>query len=141
MTMWLQPSSDGTPIAMVVEDDRDCRTLFEHALEHAGYTVIARADADDIVELVVRNRVNVILLDLSLPGTSGLDACASLKADRRTQRVPILVFSGHSSFESVRRATDAGADAYVVKPATPKRVVNVMQRLTGREEDRGGSLA
>src|SRR5688572_1142803 len=140
--MLLRPPSDKTtPIAMVVEDDQHCRDIFEHALEHAGFRVIARANAEDIIEQVVRHRVNVILLDLSLPGTSGIDACALLKGDRRTQRVPILVFSGHSSFESVRRATDAGADAYVVKPATTNRVVNVMQRLSAREEDRGGCLA
>lgn len=138
--MTQQSSSDKIPVVLLVEDDDACRFLFQQSLEHAGYTVIARGTAEDIVETVANRRITVILLDLSLPGLSGLEACARLKADRRTSRVPVLVFSGHSSFESVRQATDAGADAYVVKPATPKRVMNVMQRLAALDEERGGSL-
>jgi len=125
------------PVAILVDDDEDCRALYQRMLEARGYRVVTRGRAEGLVDLAVEQEAGAIIIDISLPGLSGIDACEQLKQDPRTTRIPIIMLTGHASFESVRLCTNAGVDGYLLKPAKPSRVLALLARLVWGEADLG----
>jgi ribonuclease P protein subunit RPR2 len=88
------------------------------------------ASAERAAELVPRVRPNVIVLDVSMPGMSGLEYCRRLKADEATQSVKVVLLTG-SGTSTHEDGTAAGADAYLVKPFSPLELLAVVERLAG----------
>jgi diguanylate cyclase (GGDEF)-like protein len=108
---------------VVVDDDDDTRTLHSRFLRLAGFAVTERADAVDLVDTVRKLRPAAVLLDISLPGVNGIDACSELKRDPDTRATRVVILTSHQSFEAARRANEAGADLYLVKPITREKLL------------------
>jgi heavy metal response regulator len=100
--------------ALVVEDEPRVRSFLERGLREASFAVDACARGDDAVRLALEHPYDVILLDLGLPGQSGLAALADLR--RAGRNTPVLVLTARDGVEDRVRGLDAGADDYLTKP-------------------------
>ncbi len=112
---------------MIVEDDPDQAAALGIHLQNSGYSVVTASDAGDAVPMAARERPDIILLDLGLPGGGGLTALARLKSMIETSVTPVLVISG--SGVDPDWAIAAGAKGYFEKPADPDAVIQTIQRL------------
>src|SRR5690554_1823836 len=104
---------DQEPLVLVVEDDTDQRELLALNLERSGYAVAQARDGYAALEIARRQRPDLVLLDLMLPGIDGRQVCTRLRAELD---VPILMVTALDRDIDVVNGLDAGADDYVTKP-------------------------
>ncbi len=105
---------------LVIEDDADIRELIRYHLTRDGYTVLESAQGEDGLAKATMAEADLILLDLMLPGMSGIDICKSLKANPRTGGIPIVMVTARGEEADIVIGLELGADDYVVKPFSPK---------------------
>lgn len=105
---------------LLVEDDPNIRKLVRVNLQKRGYTVSEAEDSHQALDLFQETSIDLVLLDLVLPGLSGVDICAWIRA---RSEVPIIVLSARLEEDLKIAALDAGADDYVTKPFSPKELL------------------
>ena len=115
---------------LLVDDDPALRTLLRTTFEVADVDVVEAQSAEAARRRIRAARPNVIVLDVNMPGTTGLELCAELKADPRTSDIPIILLTG-STGGTRAAAKRAGADAFVRKPFSPLELLAVAERLAG----------
>ena len=107
----------GSHRILIVDDDIAVRLRVRDLLEKPGSCeVLEASDGFDGLELAAEHRPDVILLDLMMPGLSGLDVCTRLRADPRTREIPIIILSAGDEQEGMPDALRAGAEDYLPKP-------------------------
>jgi len=105
---------------MVVEDVRHMAHFVKRSLERAGYEVLAVYHGDEVLPAIEAFAPRAVVLDLVLPGKSGLEICRALKSDPRHEQLRILIATGHSFDDaSADEIRDAGADWHFTKPVSP----------------------
>jgi CheY-like chemotaxis protein len=107
------PPPSGHPLVLVVEDDEPIRELMVSALGGEGFHVLAAANGAEALHLVQQARPAVVLLDVKLPGISGLEVARRLKADPATAGIPLVAVSAHADADEVLAS---GCCALVRKP-------------------------
>jgi response regulator RpfG family c-di-GMP phosphodiesterase len=115
---------------LLVDDDPALRTLLRTTFEVADVDVTEAESADVARKRIRAMRPDVIVLDVNMPGTTGLELCAELKADPATRDIPIILLTGSTGGTSAS-AKRAGADAFVRKPFSPLELLAVAERLAG----------
>src|SRR6267378_5348002 len=100
---------------LVVDDEPQIRRVLRATLSSKGYDVIEAKDGQEAIERVIRERPDLILLDVNMPGMSGLEACSKI---RLSFTGPIIMVTVRNSEQDKILALDSGADDYVVKPFT-----------------------
>ncbi len=125
---------------LVVDDDTRARTVVSWQLEEDGYLVSESGDGADALAQIARKRPDVVVLDLTLPGLSGLDVLRRVRAaENAAQRLPVIVLSGRSSETDRIVGLDLGADDYLVKPFSPAELaarVRSLLRRASRDPER-----
>jgi len=117
---------------LVADDEEDIRLLVCLAVRKAGCTVVAAvADGTQALTAARSERPDLVVLDVSMPGASGLEVCAALRADPATAGSRVLLLSAGASPADLARGLAAGADAYLPKPFTVAGLVAEVRRLTG----------
>ena len=101
---------------LIVDDVDDTRYFMRLALEQLGYSVIEAEDGAKAVEIAVRERPDIILMDLSLPVMDGFAATASIRNNEETREVPIIAITAHHESDVRSEAKASGLNAYVTKP-------------------------
>src|SRR3990172_2668122 len=114
---------------LVVDDDENLRRLTAAYLESEGYEVSEAADGPSALAGVEEQEPQLVVLDLMLPGITGLDVARTIRATRTT---PILMLTARGSEEDVLRGFEAGADDYLVKPFSPKVLVARVRAILRR---------
>ena len=126
--------SSGAPLLiLVVDDDENLRRLVAAYLETEGYRVTQAADGRSAIAEMRENPPQLVVLDLMLPGLSGIEVAKQIRAKGTT---PILMLTARGSDEDVLLGFEAGADDYLVKPFSPKVLVarvRAVLRRTGAE--------
>jgi two-component system cell cycle response regulator DivK len=122
-------SEKGAPVVLVIEDNASSLELVTDVLTLAGYVVIQARAAAPGIELARRQRPQLVLMDLSLPGMDGLAATRALKQDPLTCHIPVLALTAHAMKGDEERARNAGADAYLTKPIDIGRLTEAVRRL------------
>jgi adenylate cyclase len=112
--MDLQPILNRPPVVLVADDDKGIRELLQTYLEASGCRVVTARNGDEALEALARGSVDLALLDISMPGKSGLEVCRAMRADKRTRLIPVMIVTAHDS-ERIP-AIDAGADEFLGKP-------------------------
>jgi DNA-binding NarL/FixJ family response regulator len=114
---------------LVVDDDREFRTFMRELLELAGFATAEAANGEEAVAMAQRDRPELAILDVRLPGISGYETCRRLKGELGDS-FPIVLVSGERT-ESFDRAAGLliGADDYVAKPFSPDELVARVRRL------------
>ena len=118
-----QVSMNAEPI-LIVDDNPQIRRALRAVLVPKGFTTLDARSGEEALDLIRRERVELILLDVNLPGMSGFDTCREI---RRTSDVPVIMLSVRASERDKVKAFDAGADDYVVKPFGAEELVARMR--------------
>jgi len=123
------------PVRVLVADDEDdIRALVGLAIGKAGCTVVASvADGTSALQSALADLPDLAVLDVSMPGATGLEVCAELRADARTAGIRILLLSAGASLDDVARGLAAGADAYLAKPFSVTALVHQVRVLSERQ--------
>src|SRR5258705_7912627 len=116
---------------LLVDDDPALRTLLKTTFEVADVAVVEAESAAAARREIRTARPDVIVLDINMPGTTGLELCAELKAAPATRDIPIVLLTGAEG-RTDAAAKKAGADAFVLKPFSPLELLAVAERLAAR---------
>jgi DNA-binding response OmpR family regulator len=116
---------------LVADDEEDIRLLVCLAVRKAGCTVVAAlSDGAEALAAARTERPDLVVLDVSMPGATGLEVCSALRADPATADCRVLLLSAGASPDDVARGLAAGADAYLPKPFTVAGLVAQVRALT-----------
>lgn len=119
---------------LVADDEDDIRELVCLAARKAGAAeVTAVADGTAALAAASHQLPHLAVLDVSMPGATGLEVCSALRADPATAGIAILLLSAGASLDDVTRGLSAGADAYLAKPFSVAGLVCQIRSLTGLE--------
>jgi DNA-binding response OmpR family regulator len=115
---------------LVVDDEPNIREVVGRYLQRDGHTVVLAADGEAALRLYREHRPDLVVLDLMLPGVTGLEVCRRIQAERR---VPVIMLTARGDEEDRIIGLGVGADDYVVKPFSPRelaaRVTAVLRRV------------
>lgn len=117
---------------LIVEDEEDIAELLEYNLARAGYSPSIVYTGEDGLNESRQSGPDLILLDLMLPGLSGLEVCRKLKVDPATAGIPVIMLTAKGEEEDIIAGFDAGADDYVTKPFRPKVLLARVQAVLRR---------
>jgi len=106
---------------LVVDDEQSIRTIVEYALKDAGFDVVTVGRGDDAIHVVEREAIDLVVLDVMLPGMDGLEVCQKIRAERN---VPIIMLSARGEELDKVLGLELGADDYVTKPFSPRELVS-----------------
>lgn len=124
---------------VVIEDDPDILELIEYNLRREGFEVATATSGRSGLSAIGREKPDIVLLDLLLPGLDGLDVCRRLRSVETTRDVPVIMVTARGEERDVVEGLAAGADDYVHKPFSPReliaRVQAVLRRGPLRERD------
>ncbi|WP_136077414.1 response regulator [Pontiella desulfatans] len=119
---------------LVVEDEAPIQELLLFNLERNKYRVKVVDSGEEALTLAAQFQPDLILLDIMLPGADGLEVCKRLKADPKTERIPIIMLTALCEEADVVTGLELGADDYVTKPFSPRvllaRVKAALRRIT-----------
>jgi len=125
---------------LVVEDEASIRTIVEYALRDAGFAVTGSGRGDEALDIVEREPVDLVVLDIMLPGMDGLEVCKRIRAGRN---IPIIMLSARGEELDKVLGLELGADDYVTKPFSPRELVSRVKanlRRARLEPDRSAPL-
>lgn len=118
---------------LIVEDEKLLAKAIAATLRNAGLEVTVVHNGDEALDVVHRLRPDVILLDVMLPGKSGIDVCATLKTQPATVDIPVIMVSARSTPQDRMRGLIAGAEQYLAKPFSPTELLELIHHvLAGR---------
>jgi DNA-binding response OmpR family regulator len=126
-----RPNGQGSTV-LVVEDDDGNRLLVRRVLEDDGHTVVESSDGPGALQALNRAPVDVVVLDLGLPGIDGLQVLSEI---RRASGVPVLLLTARREETERVNGLDAGADDYMVKPYSVKELSARVRALLRRAQD------
>src|SRR6185436_1289312 len=113
---------------LLVDDDQDCRIIYSSALRAAGFRVLLAVDGVEGVDLTRAEHPDVVVMDVAMPRLNGCDAVRALKQDPNTRSVPTLALTAALSMHHRGELTDAGFDAVLLKPVSPKVVITAIRQ-------------
>ena len=117
---------------LVVEDEPDIAAVVAYHLTREGFGVRTAADGTQALRSVELDPPDLVILDLMLPGMSGVEVLAALRAEDETRTLPVLVLTAKSEEEERIRGLELGADDYVTKPFSPRELVLRVQAVLRR---------
>lgn len=126
------------PKILLIEDEEDIAALIKLQAELAGYKLFVEVDGLNGLRAVEREKPDLVLLDIMLPGQSGLDVCRKIKTNPDLKDIPVIMITAKSEELDVVLGLELGADDYVTKPFSPKilfsRIRAVLRRGTEPEK-------
>jgi phosphate regulon transcriptional regulator PhoB len=119
---------------LVVDDEKDIVDLIAYSLETDGFAVIKAYDGQTALRLVQTEKPSLVLLDLLLPGIKGLDVCRTIRTNRQTLYLPIIMLTAMCDTDDRIRGLAAGADDYITKPFNVRELIARVGAVLRREE-------
>lgn len=130
------------PKLLLIEDEEDIAALIKLQAEISGYKLHVEVDGLNGLRAVEREKPDLVILDIMLPGQSGLDVCRKIKTNPELKDIPVIIISAKSEELDVVLGLELGADDYVAKPFSPKvlfsRVRAVLRR--GKEPEKAPKI-
>ncbi|HEY0191771.1 MAG TPA: response regulator [Kofleriaceae bacterium] len=117
---------------LVVDDDPEIVAMLTTRLKHRGYTVTTASDGHAAVELAKRERPDLVLLDVMMPGKSGWEVARTLKHDPVTQDIKIVMVTAIGEHVNEMTSPLYGADAYIDKPFEFEKLEKIISGLVGK---------
>lgn len=125
---------------LIVEDEVDIADLIMFNLQRAGYEVLKTHDGITGTETAIRERPDLIVLDLMLPGRDGYSVFREIRRDARTSRIPVIMLTARAQTEDRIQGLEAGADDYLTKPFSPKELVLRVNAILKRTDAPPGAV-
>jgi two-component system cell cycle response regulator DivK len=114
---------------LYIEDNEYNRKIVRQLLARTSYRLIEAIDGETGVAMAQRELPQLILMDVQLPGMSGLDATRILKADPLAGKIPIIVITSFALSGDREKAAAAGADSYLAKPYSPRELLALVRQF------------
>ena len=130
------------PTVLIVDDHQDSAAMYAMGLDALGFQPVTAATAEEAFARACADRPEVIVADVTLPGSSGVDRTRRLREDARTRDTRIIMLTGDGSASVRRQADEAGCDRFLVKPCLPDALAREIRNLLGAKTlpaRRGGS--
>ncbi len=108
---------------LVAEDEPHILLLIQRKLENAGYRVTTATNGNDALDLALRERHDLLLLDILMPGREGLEICKEVKDVYGESAPPVIIISALGQQIDVEAGISAGADDYIIKPFSPRALL------------------
>ena len=118
---------------LLIEDEDDVSDLIRYHLKKAKFRILSARDGAEGVVMALAERPDAIVLDIMMPKLNGFEVAKKLKADTRTEPIPILFLSAKGEAESRIKGLELGADDYLSKPFSPRELVLRIQALLRRK--------
>lgn len=125
---------------LIVEDERDIADLVGFNLERAGYSVMKAHDGITGAEVAIRERPDLVILDLMLPGKDGYGVFKEIRRDSRSRDIPVIMLTARAQTEDRIQGLEAGADDYLTKPFSPKELMLRVQAVLKRSDGPPGNV-
>ncbi|HOX46935.1 MAG TPA: response regulator [Myxococcota bacterium] len=122
---------------LVVDDDPQVCSMMRQVLAREGFGVLVAADGPSALEVVARERPDLVLLDLVMPGMDGMEVLRTLKTRESSDFLPIILLTGQGDMDTRLRGLKLGADDYLTKPASPRELlarVDALLRIKRMQE-------
>lgn len=119
---------------LVVDDSNTNNFLIEGILKKRGYNVTSVTRGNDALKLLKKEKRDLILLDLMMPGISGFDFLNQLKSDTELASIPVVVVSAKTGTKTEKQVLEAGAFSYVSKPLRIQNVLDVVIKALGQDK-------
>lgn len=120
------------PVALVVEDAPDIRLVISFVLEKAGFKVYEESDGEAGLAVAAEVRPDIVLLDWMLPAMSGIEVCRALRDNVDLASVAVILLTARAQESDVEAGFAAGADDYIVKPFSPRELLERVQKVLAR---------
>jgi CheY-like chemotaxis protein len=130
-------SSHATSTILLVDDYPDALDVWGLYLRAEGFSVLTAADGPTALAVATQEHPDLIVLDLELPGKSGIEVAATLRAQPSTRDIPLIAATGYSHSKQLDLARETGFNAIVIKPCDPDALVMEIRRLLPRQMARG----
>ncbi len=114
---------------LVVDDEPALRFLVSSALEDEGYILLEAEDGLAALDIVAKEKPDLIILDVMMPGLSGYEVCARLKQAPATSDIKIILLTAKGQEQDRRQSQQAGADYYLRKPFSPLQLIEIVENL------------
>ncbi len=110
--------NDKPKSVLVVDDNQDVRDLVVHFLDSEGFHVFSAADGEKALAILNANQIDLVLLDVMMPGLSGLNVLKEIRSgsNKNIREIPVMMITAKSSTEDIDKALALGANSYIVKP-------------------------
>jgi CheY-like chemotaxis protein len=125
----MSPPAPSGPTILVAEDNVEQRSLYVAILAGAGYRVLEAGDGAQAVVVAREQHPDLVLMDVTMPGTSGWNAVRTLKDSPETHHIPIIVVTGLASTWDRDASLAAGCDEYLAKPVPPIRLLEEVRKF------------
>ena len=123
--------SDDAKTVLIVEDNELNMKLFNDLLETQGYRVVQVDNGNDALDAVRREQPDLILMDIQLPGQSGLDVTRDIKADETTRHIPVIAVTAFAMRSDEERIRAGGCEDYLAKPISVPVFLQTVKRYLG----------
>ena len=119
------------PKVLVCDNEEALRELVRGALELGDYEILEARDGDQSIELARKFEPDLIVLDMMMPGRSGLEVLAELRAEERFAGTPVIMLTARAQAADREAAMDAGVDRFLPKPFSPLELATTVEELLG----------
>jgi EAL domain-containing protein (putative c-di-GMP-specific phosphodiesterase class I)/DNA-binding response OmpR family regulator len=120
---------------LIVDDDEDVLLIVQTILDNAGYSTALARNGREGVEKAFEGKPDLILLDVMMPELSGWEVCTTLKSAPETRQIPIVMLTVKSEIRDLITGMQVGADDYITKPFTRKKLLSTVRRLLEEKRD------
>ncbi len=126
-----QPGDAMPPKVLVCDNEEVLRLLVRGALELGDYEIVEARDGDESVELARACDPDLIVLDMMMPGRSGLEVLTELRADERFAETPVIMLTARVQAQDREAAVEAGVSRFLPKPFSPLELASTVEELLG----------
>ena len=121
---------------LVVDDDPSIRMLLPNFLKNHGFSILKAGDGAEAIETIRNERPDLVLMDVSMPIMTGLEACKALKSSPETSSIPIVFMTSLADDADRLAGFEAGGEDYIIKPLNHMEVAARLKRYTARRGER-----
>lgn len=116
---------------MTVDDSRTMRDMVSYTLKEAGYQVLEAEDGQQALDVLGREKANVVITDLNMPNMDGLSLIKALRAQPAYSNTPILMLTTEADDTKKAAGREAGGTGWIVKPFNPEKLLAVVKKVAG----------
>ncbi len=124
---------------LVVDDEIYIVHILDFSLGMEGYEVVTALDGEEALRKVKEAKPDLIVLDIMMPKMDGYETCKALKSDDSTKDIPVILLSAKGRNVDMQTGYDVGADDYITKPFSPRKLVDRINAMLGQTDTAGQS--